>query len=279
MPTKEIATSDKARESVDLIFEKHREAFVAASPVYTEADRAIRIAKNAILGNPTLMQCTGASLLSGIMESMQLGLVLDGCLGHAYLVPFNNRRAGTKEAQLIPGYKGLMELAYRSSRVLSIECDIVREGDHFEFERGTNPRLSHRPNFDSTAKITHVWACAICEGGANPFVVMSRDEVEKIRKKAKSQSGPWCDYYEEMAKKTAIRRLCKYLPASPDLQRAVSLQERADAGLPPVPIVDAEGTVVDDVTPEVPPEPKKRKSRKDSKGSDWDGLSDDEVPF
>jgi recombination protein RecT len=58
---------------------------------------------------------------------------------------------------------------------------------------------------------------------------------EVVKKNKGAAEGPWETHFDEMAKKTVVRRLCKYLASSSersDLQRAIVLDERADAGLP-----------------------------------------------
>jgi recombinational DNA repair protein RecT len=74
--------------------------------------------------------------------------------------------------------------------------------------------------------------------------VMTRREVEKHRDRSATRgSGPWVTDYEAMALKTVLRKLCKFLPASVELKRAVELDERAEAGLPQdLPSIDAEYT-------------------------------------
>ena len=86
---------------------------------------------------------------------------------------------------------------------------------------------------------------------------MSRTEVEKVRAQSKAgQSGPWVSHFEEMAKKTVIRRLFKYLPVSIEIARAVGMDEQAEAGLPQdTPLADAM-TPIDAETGELsPPQP------------------------
>ncbi|MFN3771603.1 MAG: recombinase RecT, partial [Ectopseudomonas guguanensis] len=94
--------------------------------------------------------------------------------------------------------------------------------------------LSHRPAEDgSEGDITHVYAVARLKDGGRQFEVMSKAQVEAVRAQSKAgKSGPWVSHWEEMAKKTVIRRLFKYLPVSVEIQRAVTLDEAAEAGLP-----------------------------------------------
>ncbi len=149
-------------------------------------------------------------------------------LGHAYLVPYG------ETATLIVGYKGLIDLARRSGQLSTIFARIVYQRDQFEYAYGLTERLEHIPaNVDDSGDIQAAYAVARLKDGGTQFEVMSKREIDAIRDRSKaSKNGPWVTDYAEMAKKTVLRRLCKMLPASVELARAVALDERADLGLP-----------------------------------------------
>jgi len=229
--TTAVATRQNTVTAVQSMLMKYKDAIAAALPRHMTPERMIRVAITTIKRTPGLMKCDPMSLCAAIVESSQLGLEIDG-RGLAYLVPY-----GTT-ATLIPGYKGLMDLAYRSGRVESISAEIVYKGDKFEFSMGTEPRLHHVPNLaargDGPEKEA-VYAVAKLKNAGYIFSVLAPSDVEKIKKSsaaAKGKSSPWHTHEEEMWKKTAIRRLCKYLPLSPEMARAVVIDEAADAGLP-----------------------------------------------
>ncbi len=196
-----------------------------------DPDTVIRQVMTNVQKNPGLMNCDHISLVGSVIEASQLGLPLDGVLGHAYLVPFKGR------VQLIPGYKGLMELAYRSGRIESIHSRIIYDCDEWEYEEGMNPVLKHRPSptHPKDCKPIAVYARAKLVGADEPRVeLLWAWEVEKIRDASpgsKKRGGPWETHAEAMWKKTAIRRLCKFLPQSPEIQRMVALDEMHDAGI------------------------------------------------
>src|SRR5881398_983556 len=89
--------------------------------------------------NPKLIDCNPYSIVGGLRLGAQLGLSL-GPLGHFYLVPFKG------EAVFIIGYRGMVELAYRSGKLRRIEANVVREGDGFSFRHGTRAFLDHEPH-------------------------------------------------------------------------------------------------------------------------------------
>jgi len=109
----------------------------------------------------------------------------------------------------------------------SISAHCVYENDEFEFEYGLNEKLSHKPNMDGDrGDMVAVYAVAKFKDGGYAFVVLSKSDIEKIRKRSKSpESGPWITDYEAMARKTAIKQLCKYLPLSIEVQRALVSDE------------------------------------------------------
>lgn len=206
-----------------------------ALPKHMTADRLARIALTEVRKTPALGRCDQASFLGAIMQCAQLGLEPGGALGHAYLLPFENRRKNITEVQFIVGYRGMIDLARRSGQILSLEARAVYAADHFNVRLGLNPDLQHEPawDVDDRGPLRFVYAVAKLKDGGTQFEVMSRTEIEKVRAKSKAgSSGPWVDHFEEMAKKTVIRRLFKYLPVSIELARAVGLDEQAEVGIP-----------------------------------------------
>lgn len=202
-----------------------------ALPKHMTPDRMLRVAMTELRKVPKLQQCHPASFIGAIIQCSQLGLEPGGHLGHVYLIPFENRKSGTIECQVIPGYKGMLELANRSGKVSSPQAHAVYENDFFEFEYGLTPKLRHIPARDNRGKIIYVYACVSIKDGGNQFEVMSLEEVNSIRARSKTaNSGPWQTDYEEMARKTVIRRLFKYLPVSIEMVQAITLDEAADRG-------------------------------------------------
>lgn len=206
-------------------------AIKSALPRHMTPERMCRVALNTIRRTPALLECAPETMVAAIVEASSLGLEID-MRGQAYLVPFWNKKTRRNEVQLIPGYKGLADLAYRSGRVSSIFAEVVCENDSFKFTLGLEPVLEHTPALDDRGALRAVYAVARMKDADAQFVVLGRGEIEKIKKASKaSASGPWKDWEEEMWKKTAIRRLCKMLPLSPEMQRTVSLDEAGEAGI------------------------------------------------
>jgi recombination protein RecT len=221
-----------------------------ALPKHVTADRLARVALTEVRRNPALARCDQHSFLGAIMLCAQLGLEPGGPLGHAYLVPFENRKAGRTEVQFIIGYRGMIELARRSGQIVSIEARPVYEGDRFECRFGLESDLIHVPDWESPhrgnpEKLRFVYAVAKLRDGGVQFVVLSRRDIEAARAVSKAGSGPWQTHYEEMALKTAVRRLFKWLPISIELAQAIEQDERAELGLPQDNPLGPEETIVD----------------------------------
>ncbi|WP_129141488.1 recombination protein RecT [Modicisalibacter coralii] len=206
-----------------------------ALPKHITPDRISRIALTEVNKTPALGKCDPMSLFGSIIQSAQLGLELGGALGHAYLVPYKD------QAQFIIGYRGMIDLARRSGQMVSLQAHTVHENDDFEFEYGLDEKLRHVPARGQRGPMIAVYAVAKLTGGGHQIEVMWKEDVDAIRQQSKAgNSGPWRDHYEEMAKKTAIRRLFKYLPVSVEMQKAVSLDEQAEAGVQDNNVFDGE---------------------------------------
>lgn len=213
---------------------KMKQQMALAMPKHMTADRMMRIALTEVRKVPALGQCNIESFMGAIMQCAQLGLEPGSALGHAYLLPFGNGKAkdGKSNCQLIIGYRGMIDLARRSGQIVSLTARTVHENDTFKYEFGLEETMHHVPADGDRGKMTHVYAVAKLKGGGVQFDVMSRADVDKVRSTSKAgTNGPWVTHFEEMSKKTVIRRLFKYLPVSIEIQQAVTLDERAEAGI------------------------------------------------
>jgi recombination protein RecT len=220
------------------ILESRKESIKAVLPKHMTPERVIKLASMALTKTPKLQECTPLSLYTAVLKAAELGLDCSGTLGSAYLVPFKRKfkDSGGRwqeeyECTLIVGYRGLIDLARRSNQIQSIEARVVYMNDEFSCDFGTEGKLIHRPQFDADpGEFRLVYGVAHLMGGGVQTEVMTRTAVDKIRNSSKgyyaaNPSGPWHDHYEEMARKTVIRRLCKYLPMSVELESALSADD------------------------------------------------------
>ncbi len=221
------------RRQVQDLLEANKRSLEQALPRHITPDRMIRVVLTALTCTPLLSKCTVPSILRAVVECSQLGLEPDGILGYAYLIPFRNKR-GEYEAKMIPGYKGYLSLARRSGQLRSLDVDVVREKDHFEHCKGTDPKLVHIPPLTGDrGEIIAAYACARLADQGVQFEVLNLEQINKIKasSRATGDDSPWASHFEAMAKKTAIRQLAKYLPLSPEFQRAAARDEYIEAGI------------------------------------------------
>jgi len=228
--------------AVSKLIDQYRSQFEAALPRHMRIDHFMRCSLTYIKKNPAVGKCTPVSICKSLMDAAQLGLAPDGLLGSAYLVPFNNKVKGDggerweMTCQLIPGYRGLIDLARRSGEILDIQARPVLRGEEFSIDWGRNPPLSHRPDLDANPaedggkNVRGVYAIAFFKDGSQHAEYMSRAEIEGIQRRSKANGkgfSPWQSDWTEMARKTAVKRLAKYLPMSPELSRAIELDNNA----------------------------------------------------
>lgn len=230
-------------------FESSKASIAAVLPRHITPDRLIRIVTSACSRTPELLDCDPRSVVLATAQAAALGLEPNTPLGLSYLVPFK------KQAQFIPGYRGLIRLAIQSGEVQSIQARTVHERDICEIEYGTNQRLVHTPYMgsDGAGDAIAFYAVAELKNGSKLFEFMTRAEIDALRRRSKaSNDGPWVTDYDEMAKKTVIRRLCKTLPLSEEkLARSLEHQARAESGDGP----DFSDVAVIDVPAEEPSQP------------------------
>lgn len=199
------------------LIESQKTELARALPKHLDPDRLARIAFTTIRTGKDLDKCSAESLLGALMTCAQLGLE-PGPLGHAYFVKYGS------EATFILGYKGMIELALRSGKIVSLVAREVYQNDKFHVAYGLEDRLEHEPVLTGErGPVIAYYAVAKLVGGGHVFVVMSRADVETFRKRSRGKdSGPWVNDYDAMAKKTCIRRLFTYLPTSVELAQALA---------------------------------------------------------
>lgn len=271
----QVAAKPKAElrpiDTVRAQLEKMKPEFAMALPKHITPDRLMRVALTACQQTPKLLDCDRKSLFSAIMRSAQLGLEPDGILGQAYLIPFGN------QVQFIAGYKGLIDLARRSGEVSNIIAKEVYENDEFSVDFSQDVPFVHKPLLSGErGEVTHFWAMARFKDGGFHWDYMTRAEVEKIRDNGQGKNNAvWKNHFIEMAKKTAIRRIAKYLPMS--VQKAAIVDDLMDAGKKfhhnefGEIIIDGDVSIVDDAAPAKGNEALKAKLAKaDAAGADRD---------
>lgn len=226
----------------------------AALPRHITADRMLKALFVAASKNPKIFECTQESICKSLMDASAMGLDCSGTLGSGYLVPFKkNTKDGSgkwssrMECQFMPGYRGLIDLARRGGQVADIQVHMVYAQDTWDIEMGTEPKIKHKPYLgaDRREEYIVVYAVAIMRDGTKHPDYMTIAEINRVRdltmakNKSDEVTGPWKDHYVEMAKKTMIRRICKTLPLSPEIERAIAIDDENNDLSPDIQVIDA----------------------------------------
>ena len=220
---KQNVTVSRHPQSIKDYIKVYQSEIEKALPKVMTAERFARIVTTAVTNTPKLEKCTPQSFIGAMLNAAQLGLEPNTPLGQAYLIPYGN------QCQFQIGYKGLLDLAYRTGEVKSIMAEVVREGDTFEYEMGLNPKLKHIPAQTGRGKPIFYYAVFKLVNGGEGFQVMSYEDImEHAKKYSKTFSnGPWQTSFDEMAKKTVLKKLLKYMPLKTEFSRAVAQDETA----------------------------------------------------
>lgn len=229
-------------------------AIKKALPSVITPERFTRMVLSALSATPKLAECSPQSFLAAMMTAAQLGVEPNTALGQAYLLPYRNH--GQMECQFQLGYKGLIDLAYRSGEVSVIQAHTVYENDVFEYELGMDPKLRHVPAKADRGEAVAYYAMFKTKDGGYGFEVMSVDDVQRhaqrYSKSYGSGTSPWRSNFDEMAKKTVLKRALKYAPLKSDFVRGVAQDETIKAELsdemyavPDETVFEAEGEEID----------------------------------
>lgn len=212
-PNTQLATTPLNKIKAVLNSDTMKAQFAAALPQHLKTERFCRIAITALTRTPKLVECTQESLFRCLLDLSALGLEPDG--RRAHLIPYGN------QCTLIIDWKGLAELAMRSGVIAKLHADIVCENDVFEYNLGEI--IQHKVNWkEDRGAMYAAYAMAVTKAGPVFVQVLTKAEIDGIRKRSKAgSSGPWVTDFNEMAKKTAFRRLSKWLPLSAEFRDAL----------------------------------------------------------
>ena len=225
----EVTTQKESKTLKDWLGSDYfKQALQHALPTHMKPDRFVRIALTQIMKTPKLAECSQESVLKAMLDLSSLGLEPDG--RRAHLIPFRNNKTGKTEVQLIIDYKGLIELAKRSGEIVMWRAELVCEKDGFGWSNGI---VDHKINWLAPrGKVLAVYSHVKNKSGVDEYEVLTLEDVEHARKKSRAANdGPWKTDFNEMAKKTAIRRHSKKLTLSPEFHEALVKDDDADFGI------------------------------------------------
>ncbi len=202
--------------------EAMQKQFAAALPSHLSPERFGRVAITALSRTPKLAECTQESFFKCLLDLSAMGLEPDG--RRAHLIPYG------KECTLILDYKGIVELMRRSGDVVAIHADVVCENDEFVHNLGVIE--SH--TFDLKGPrggFVAAYAQITFKDGSKQSAIMSKEEIDAIKNRSRAgKSGPWVSDYNEMAKKTVVRRVSKMVTLSSEIMDAVERSDKHEFG-------------------------------------------------
>ena len=196
------------------------------------SERFVSSIISAVQTNPALQECTNQSILSAALQGEALKLPPSPQLGYFFMVPFNNKKKGCKEAQFQLSAKGYKQLAMRSGQYLDLDVIYIHEGEYlgrdkftgkqkFEFiedddERESRPIIGYLAYFEMLNGFRKqlFWTKSKMEHHADKYSQAYSLEADKKLKAGKipqnelwKYSSYWYTSFDEMAEKTMIRQL------------------------------------------------------------------------
>jgi len=217
----EITKSDGSLKSI-INSEAMQTQFAAALPSHLSAERFGRIAITALTRTPKLLECTKESVFKCLLDLSAMGLEPDG--RRAHLIPYG------KQCTVIIDYKGIVELMRRSGDVVTIHADIICENDEFDHNMGEISRHTYSL-IDPRGEMIAVYCQVTFKDGSKQSAIMTKAEVQGIQNRSRSgSSGPWKTDFNEMAKKTVVRRVSKMITLSPEIAQHIEAADRSEFG-------------------------------------------------
>jgi recombination protein RecT len=187
----------------------------AALPAHVTVEKFTRVAMTAIQNNPDLAGSDRRSLFGAIVRLAQDGLLPDG--REAAIVMFGGK------AQAMPMIAGILRKVRQSGEVSYVSAHVVYSNDRFVWRLGFDETVEHEPAplDQEPGEPVAAYAVAVLKDGSRLLEVMRKADIEKVRNVSRAKgSGPWVQWWSEMARKTVMRRLSKRLPMSTDLEDA-----------------------------------------------------------
>ncbi len=228
-------TSEERRAKLERMMVSRLPQFLEAAPAGFDKPRVERLLSQAafvINADDKLFRADVASIFIAVRHAVELGLELSGAMPGAWLIPFWSTRKRKFECELMIGYQGMIDLAYRSKVVKLIESRVVYGNDEFSIDYGNFDKpLTHIPELGTErGEIDGAYAMAYLEGMPRPVIEwMPVEDIFEIRDKSKSkEQSPWDTHFAAMARKCPIRSIFKHLPKSPAIDRMLEIDRRAD---------------------------------------------------
>ncbi len=264
---KALTIADNKKQIVNIVQnDNFKKQLAAALMNRLPEDYVVRSAIATINGSSIIQECAPLTIAASILLLAQAGLAPEPWKGHGYLVPRNikvSKRGEPdrweKHCTALIGYRGYINIAYKSPQVKKVGANPVYEGDVFDLDQ-VDGTLVHKPwirpeeGRRERGKLIGAYAFVKMANGEILTEWMLKEDIDAVRARSTaSDSGPWKTDYAEMARKTPLRRLFKWIP-DPDLQRIAALEEANDYGNVAVTIDGDTGEIVTRIIETVEPE-------------------------
>lgn len=198
---------------------------------FMKPDDLIRMALVAVHRNPQILQCSQASILAALMDAAELKIKPGGMMGRGYLIPRKNKNTQQLECCFDPGWRGLIDIMRRTGEIKRIEAHPIFSNDKVRVVYGLTPVFEHEPNMsEDRGEIVGAYALAEFKDGTFQVELLTAADLKKIRASSMSANGPWKGWDDEMSRKSAVRRLSKYMPYDPLVDRAADLAAKTEPG-------------------------------------------------
>lgn len=223
-------------------------------------DKFVRVCLNAVQANPAVLAADRRSLLLACLRAAQDGLLPDG--REAVLNVFSTkekkegRESWIEKVQYMPMAYGLIQKIYEAGATF-VDAVAVYARDEFEYHRGDEPKIAHKPydGHEDPGEVKAAYAIVKLRTGEVKREVMWRREIETVRGKSRAKDGMmWKDFYDQAAIKSVIHRIAKQLPRSEALDLAMQSDNLA-TGLEAVVPVAESGANLEDIVAHVPEQP------------------------
>ena len=245
-----IQTAKKQGLLKILTSDSYKEQLAMALPSILPTEKFVRTVITCLNNNPKLAECTQESFFGSVIKLAQCGMEADGY--NAHIVPYGKR------ATPIIDYKGLIEMMYRSGQVSAVNGYVVKANDEFEWTPGDKPK--HSVKGGNRGETSAVYTIVTMKDGTQSTEVMFKDEIDAIRGRSPSgNNGPWKTDYDEMAKKTCLKRHSKWAPIASEAKDLLLKEVEAQVASEKAPSLsvsdfapaaeepkDVKATVVDD---------------------------------
>ena len=211
------------------------------------ARRFVTAITSAVATNPALQECDNGSIIAGALLGESLNLSPSPVLANYYLIPFDNKKKGIKEAQFIMGWRGYYQLAVRSGQYKRINVIEIKEGELIGFNplteeikvniiendllREQKETIGYYAYFEYLNGFTKAlyWSKEKMLQHANKYsksfdlATYNKIKAGQIPEKDMwKYSSPWYSMTDDMSKKTILKQLIsKYGIMSIDMQEAI----------------------------------------------------------